>query len=94
MHTIFVQDKNYVILITYNQSNTITCLKCKAKLFLNKNNKVAFIYLENMNAFKKEQQSHLGSNPILKRDLVFGYVPMAVSTKFETFNLETLELGL
>jgi len=47
-----------------------------------------------MNAFKREQQPHLGSNSILKRDLVLGYVPMVVSTKFETSNLETLELGL
>jgi hypothetical protein len=47
-----------------------------------------------MNLFKREQQPHLGSNSILIRDLVLGYVPMAVSKKFETFNLETLELDL
>jgi hypothetical protein len=47
-----------------------------------------------MNLFKREQQRHLGSNSILIRDLVLGYVPMAVSTKFEAFNLETLELDL
>jgi hypothetical protein len=29
MHTI--QNRDYVILIMYNQSNAITCLKCKVK---------------------------------------------------------------
>jgi hypothetical protein len=47
-----------------------------------------------MNLFKRKQQPHLGCNSFLKRDLVLGHVPMAVSTKFETFNLETLELDL
>jgi hypothetical protein len=46
-----VQNKYYVILIIYNQSDVITCLKCKVKFF---NKKTIFIYLENLNLSKSQ----------------------------------------
>jgi hypothetical protein len=41
-----VQNKDYVILIMYNQSNAITCLKHRAKFIFK--NKIVLLYFKNM----------------------------------------------
>jgi len=41
-----VQNKDYVILIMYNQSNAIACLNHRAKFIFK--NKIVFMYLKNM----------------------------------------------
>jgi hypothetical protein len=42
--THIVQDNNYIIIIMYKQSNTITCFKCWAKFIFK--NKIVIIYLK------------------------------------------------
>jgi len=51
MHTF--KNKNYVILIMYNQSKATTCLKWKVSLYTF--NKIVLMYLENLNLFKTRQ---------------------------------------
>jgi hypothetical protein len=46
-----MKNKDYVILIMYNQSDAITYLKCKLELICFY--KVLLIYLENMNLLNK-----------------------------------------
>lgn len=55
----------------YNQLNAITCLKCNTKLILFLE-KVALIYLENLNMFTTMQHPWSHFNSILKKSWLFG----------------------
>jgi len=77
VHTI--QDKDYEILIMCNQSNAMTCLKWKAKLYIFL--KVVVMYLKNLNLFK------MGQHPPIQ-------VLMINPKKLRTLDLENLELDL
>jgi hypothetical protein len=76
MHTI--QDIDCVILVMFNQSNAITCLKYKNvrpsfwNIII-----IIFMYLKNLNLLKNKA-THSGSSSILKRDQFFDSVLMTI----------------
>ncbi len=56
-----LQDKDSVILIMYNQSNALTCLKCKAHL---STIIILKLYLDNLILFKQDNTLTSGSTKL------------------------------
>ncbi len=64
----------------YNQSNAITCLKCKVKFFKIYN----YTYVpRNLNLSKTRQHLNSGFNLVLKISRLFNWVPMNIAKKME-----------
>jgi hypothetical protein len=77
----------------YNQSNAITCLKCKVK-FIFFSIKLYIYTYKIWTLLKWSNTLGSSSNSILKIGQFSNWVTMAFPRKLGTFNLGTLELDL
>jgi hypothetical protein len=75
-----LQDKDSVILIMYNQSNVLTCLKCKAHLIIIIT--ILKLYLDNLILFNQDNTLTSGSTKL----------KASSNTKFEGCWIVELEL--